>query len=150
MSAPSAFLGLVSAVTDVLLAEPPLAGGLVRQGRSVPVPESAAQAIRVGLVRSRGEALYEDGGSSGDWRTQIVLELYARAAPGVGADVAIDGLLVAVFERIEASPPPAGAESWALSPDIAWDIEEAEQTLVCATLILTVRHFTGPALAPAA
>ena len=76
------------------------------------------------------------------WDSLIGIDIYARAAAGVDGEAGIDTLLAAVFGRLSAATPPTGALSWTFEPGIQWDVAEAETTLVQASLLLRVRHFT--------
>lgn len=145
----SAFIGLSQAVVAALLAAPALAGGRVRSGRRVAVPQTAPNAIDVHVERSLGASATLDGSIS-RWETLIAIDLYARATAGADGEAAVDSLLDAVFQRLASTPPPAGAGHWRLEPQISWDLAEADQTLVVASLTLRVSHFTGPASLAAA
>lgn len=145
----SAFLALTDAVRDALLQTPALAGGNVTRGQAVPVRASADQAIEVRIVRSTADAAVL-AGSVLQWQTQVAIELYARAAAAQDGEVAIDSLLAGVFTRMSATAPPSGVISWALEPDIQWDVAEADATLVQASLALRITHFTTTDLAAAA
>lgn len=144
----SAFLGISDAVVAALAAAPAIAAGQVLRGRAVRVQPEAAQAVRVSVVSSAADTATLAGDVLA-WQTVVALELYARAAPGVDAEAAIDGLLVGVFGRLAATPPPAGVLSWDLDPVIRWQVDEADATVVQCSLVLRVRHFTTPGLAAA-
>lgn len=144
----SAFVDLEAAAVAALTASPALAGGNVLRGRDLPMPTSRAEQVDVALAASRGQGRTLDGGYN-RWETAIALRLRARAAAGQGGAAAVDALLAAVFARLAAAAPPAGAARWTLSPDIEWTVDEADQTLVEARLLLRVDHFTGAALAAA-
>lgn len=144
----SAFLDLVAAAKAALLASPPLAGGHVYQGRERPMPQNVAQQIDIHLSNSTGRPMTLNGAVT-RWDTAIGLRLRARAAAGSDGDTAADALLVAVFQRLQAVPPPAGVPRWALDPSVRWEVDEADTTLVEAQLVLRVDHFTGADLAAA-
>lgn len=145
----SAFLGITDAVVAALDAGGALTDGGTRRGRNVAVPEEASAAIDVHLQRSQADLGY----LSGDvlrWESLVGIDLYARAAAGADGEATIDALLAAVFQRLSAATPPDGVLSWTIDPSIAWDIAEADQTLVQASVGLRVSHFTTLSLAPAA
>jgi hypothetical protein len=145
----TAFADLGAAVRDIMLTPTPLAGGNVRRGRRVPVPANVAEAIDVHVQRSTGDNAQLDGALL-QWETLVGIDLYARAAAAGDGEAAIDPLLQAVFARINNTPAPAGAIAWALQPAIQWDVDEADQTLVQASLALRITHFTTTDLAAAA
>lgn len=142
----SAFLGLIDAVVAALDAGGALTDGGIRRGRAVPVPTSKTAAIDVHLQRSQADTSHLDG-SALRWETLIGIDLYTRAAAGIDGESAVDALLAAALGRLTAATPPAGVTAWSLDPSIAWDVVEADQTLVQASLGLRVQHFTTPALA---
>lgn len=137
----SAFLGLTDAVVSALSAATALAGGNIRRGRGIPIPSAWSSAIDVHIQRSTADTAYLTG-SVLAWDTLIGIDVYARASAGVDGESAIDTLLAAVFGRLSAATPPTGALSWTFEPGIQWDVAEADQTLVQASLLLRVRHFT--------
>jgi hypothetical protein len=144
----SAFTDIEAAVVTALTASPALAGGHVQRGRDLPVPMGRAEQVDVALASSRGQGRTLDGAYN-RWATAVVLRLRARASAGQGGTDAVDALLSAVFTRLAAASPPAGVARWTLEPDIEWSVDEADQTLVEARLVLRVDHFTGTALAAA-
>ncbi len=145
----TAFLQLSQAVVAALSAAPALAGGRVRGGRRVPVPQGWPNAIDVHIERSVGSNATLDGRIN-RWETLIGVDVYARAMPGQDAETAVDELLASVFARLAAANPPAGAGRWQVEPQITWDVAEADQSLVVASLALRIPHFTGPASLAAA
>lgn len=144
----TAFLTLSDALLAVLQQPPALAGGNIRRGRGVPVPEDVDLAIDVHVQRSAGQIEDLDGAGM-LWDTGIAIDLYARAADGVDAEQAIDGLLAALAARIDAAAPPEDALSWLLEPSIQWELDEADATLVQATVVLRVQHRTDALFEPA-
>lgn len=144
----TAFLALSDAVLAMLQQAPALAGGNIRRGRRIPVPEGVDQAIDVHVERSSGQVTDLDG-SGLAWDTAVAIDLYARAADGTDAEQAIDALLAAVSARIAAAVPPDDVMSWLLDPAIQWELDEADDTLVLASLVLRVQHFTDAQFAPA-
>jgi hypothetical protein len=144
----SVFTDIEAAVVTALTASPALAGGHVLRGRDLPVPTTRAEQVDVSLANSRGQGRTLDGAYN-RWATAVVLRLRARASAGQGGTDAVDALLTATFARLAAATPPAGIARWTLEPDIEWSVDEADQTLVEARLLLRVDHFTGAALAAA-
>lgn len=145
----SAFLDLTTLVADALLSSPALAGGRVKRGRAVPVGDEADSAITVNVVRSRAAQLDLEGQAL-QWETTVAVTLYARCAAGVDAEATIDPLLVAVWARLLGITAPAGVFGITLEPAIQWDVDEADATVVSASLSLRINHITnGAALAAA-
>ena len=138
----SSFLEHTAAVVAALSASPALAGGRIRRGRRVPVPQEHASAIDVYAVRSEGSAQYL-ADTITRWETLIGVDLYARAAAGADAETTIDALLADTFARLATAAPPAGGAAWTLEPAITWDVSEADQTLVVASLSVRVSHYTA-------
>ncbi|MEY2688240.1 MAG: hypothetical protein RL375_2438 [Pseudomonadota bacterium] len=142
----TAFLQITDAVLASLQAAPALAGGRITRGRATAVSAAAQTAIAVNVARSRAEPLALDG-TSLQWETTVVITLFGRAAAGSDAEAAIDPLLVSTWARLQSLTPPAGVVDVALDPTIAWDVDEADQTVVTAALALRITHITtGSAL----
>ena len=145
----SAFLGLTDLVRDALLDTPALAGGRVRRGRAVAVQAEEASAITVNVARSRASQLDIEGQAL-QWETTIVVTVYARASVGQDGEAAIDPLLVSTWARLLGITLPAGVFGITLDPAIQWDVDEADTTVVSASLSLRINHITtGAALAAA-
>lgn len=145
----SAFLVLTDLVRDALLQSPALAGGRIKRGRATPVGDEADSAITVNVIRSRASQLDLEGQSL-QWETAIAVTVYARAAAGVDAEAAIDPLLVSVWDRLLGIAAPASVFGITLEPAIQWDVDEADATVVSASLSLRINHITtGAALAAA-
>lgn len=140
----SAFLSLTDVVRDALLSTPALAGGRVRRGRAVSVQAEEASAITVNLARSRATEL-DLQGQALQWETAIVVSFYARASAGQDGEAAIDPLLVSTWGRLYAITPPAGVVGITLDPAIQWDVDEADTTVVSASLTLRITHITTTA-----
>lgn len=138
----STFLAYGDAVVAALSAAPALAGGRIRRGRRVPVPQEHASAIDVHVVRSEGAAQYL-ADTITRWETLIGVDLYARASAGTDGEAAIDALLADTFARLSTAAPPAGAAAWTLEPAVQWDLAEVDQTLVVASLSMRVTHYTA-------
>lgn len=145
----TAHLQLAGAVQDALLANPALAGGRVKRGRAVPLQLDADNAIFVRLLTARGRAMEALVPITTEWTTGIAIDITARATAAQDAHEAVDELLQATFTRLAASEPGLGGFAWASEPEIHWQIDEADTTVGLATLVLPVRHLTGPqSLAP--
>lgn len=137
-------LALADAVEQLLLANPPLAGGRIRRGRRVPVPAEWTSAIDVYVLRSQGEGL-DMGGAYTRWDTSIAVDILARAASNQHGEQAVDELLADTYARLAAATPPQAAVRWGVQPAIGWEVDEADQTLALARITLRVVHLTGPA-----
>lgn len=143
----TSFLGLVDVVVTALSGAPALAGGNIRRGRAVPVATGVSSAIAVNLLRSEATQL-DFAGQALQWQTLVQIRLYGRAAAGADGETTIDTLLESVWARLLAITPPAGVFGIALDPGVAWDVDEADYTLIEAQLVLRITHVTtGGALA---
>lgn len=138
----SAFIDLRNAVRALLAAPPALAGGFIHAGRAFPLPAETAQGIFVRLARGSGQAPFA-GDTRVDWGTDIVVAMAARGAAGVDGETAVDALLSSVYARIAAAAPLANADHWTVEPAVAFDVDEADQTLGSAELRLRVQHRTA-------
>lgn len=138
----SAFLDLRDAVRALLAAPPALAGGFIHAGRAFPLPAETAQGIFVRLSRGAGQAPFA-GDTRVDWNTDIVVAMAARGAAGTDGEAAVDTLLAAVYARIAAAAPLGNADHWTVEPAVAFEVDEADQTLGAAELRLRVRHRTA-------
>jgi hypothetical protein len=137
----TAFLAITDAVLSCLQAAPALAGGRVTRGRATAVSATSQTAIAVNAARSRAEPLSMDG-SALQWETTVVVTLFGRAAAGSDAEAAIDPLLVSTWDRLQSLTAPPGVVDVALDPSITWDVDEADQTVVTASLALRITHIT--------
>jgi hypothetical protein len=93
----TAFSKIVGAVIDALEAAPPVCGTIWRARPNI-MPDQVDSAVN---VQWEG-GLPNMGGISGapiDWMTKVTVECYARSVKDSG-DVAVDPLLVAVYERL--------------------------------------------------
>lgn len=143
----TALLGITSAVLAALTTPALRADkGSVVRGRRTPIPASDKWGVKVNATGHRGAQL-DLRATSMQWETQVDIGVDVRATSGEDAEAALDPLLAEVWARLVAMTPPFGAESVALDPVIAIDIEEAEQTLASARLSLRVTHYTDTALA---
>lgn len=140
----TAALSYVNALVALYKAGPALCGGRVVPGRAIPMQLDHASQIFVRVVRSFGRQS-NLGGSLLQWETLLGTEIAVRCKPGEDAHAAVDPILNAVFDRVAAATPPANTLTWLTSPDITWEISEAETTVAVATLALRVTHITGPA-----
>lgn len=138
----SAHRALTQAVVDALAQAPAIAGGRIYRGRRLQMPAEHASAVYVGLARSSGMQPFA-GDASTDWSTVIVIDLCARASAGVDGLTAVDSLLDAVYERLASVAPPQAAQAWLIEPQLEWEIDEAEQTLGAATLVMRASHRTA-------
>lgn len=79
------------------------------------------------------------------WTTSVAVECYARAAPGVTADVAVDTVLQAVANRLLANRSLGGAVGDLALSAITYDFDADAQDTACATLTYQIRHATAAA-----
>jgi len=142
----SAFLAVTDAVVAALRQAPAVSSDIQR-GRATPVVQPKATAVRVSAVQSAAAPL-DLSADTMEWKTGVVVSLYARAAAGQDGEQAIDALLVNAWTRVQAMAMPAGVFDVVLDPRVSWDVDEADQTTVRADLSLAITHITnGPGLA---
>lgn len=138
----SAHLQIQQALVAALVASPAVAGGRVYTNPVREVPQAAATAVAITLVRSSAQrpTLH-----AADWSTTFQVECMARAASS-GADpaAAVDDLLATVYARLAALTLPAGLGLMdiAVQPAIAWDYSEGTTPTVAATLLVAATHRT--------
>ena len=133
----SSLLDLTTTVVALLQANPALAGGFIHVGRAFPLPQNQSQGVFVGLARAGGEMPFTGDGRT-DWTVELVISMAARAPAGGNGLAAADALLQSVYGRL------AAADSlWVLTPALAWDVDEADQTLGGAELRLRISHRTA-------
>lgn len=137
----TAFLGLANAVVAGLLQAPAIAGGRVGLPQRVPVPAEWDSYVEVRCMSADGARTQMPAGAPMDWSTAVVLDLYARAAPGGQAHVALDDLLSAVHERM-AGMAFSGLEVIDIdsNPRIDWDTEQGATPYEQASYVFIVRH----------
>lgn len=140
----TAYLDYTAAIAALLLASPALAGGYVKPGELALLPAEQAQGIFINPGRSTGANQVLEGGVN-RWQTSIVVSMAARAADGQTRLQAIDALLALVYARLAEAVAPFGALPWTFAPDIAFDFDEADQSLGGASLVLRIDHFTAAA-----
>jgi hypothetical protein len=138
----SAFLDLRDLAVSALTGAPALAGGFVKPGRMFALPEERSQGIFVRLARARGATPFA-GDLRTDWETELVLHLTARAAVGGDGEDAVDELVDAVYARMAAAAPPPQSDGWLLEPSVAFEVDEADQTIGHAELRLRLKHRTA-------
>jgi hypothetical protein len=141
---PTAALTYVNALVALYKAGPALCQGRVVSGRAIPLQLAHDSQIFVRLVRSIGRPSTM-GGHLTQWETLIGTEIAVRCNPGQDAHAAVDPILLSVFDRLAAAPQPANTLTWLTSPDITWELSEADTTVAVATVALRVTHITGPA-----
>lgn len=145
----TAFLALTDALKAALQAAPALAGVPVVRGRAVPFAAGVDRGIALNIKASRATQL-DINGDSMQWDTTVAIALFQRAAVNSDAEAAIDPLLASVWATVVGLTPPAGVYGMTLDPSIQWDVEEADQIVVSATMALRISHYTtGAALAAA-
>ncbi|MEY2689926.1 MAG: hypothetical protein RL375_4126 [Pseudomonadota bacterium] len=142
----SAFLAITDAVVAALRQAPPVAADIQR-GRGIPVVQPKATAARVSAVQSAAQPM-DLSADTMEWKTAVVVSLYARAAAGQDGEQAIDQLLLAAWTRVQTMAMPSGVLDVVLDPRVTWDVDEADQTVVRADIGLSITHLTnGPGLA---
>jgi hypothetical protein len=144
---PSAFAILSQAIAAALLADPPVAAGLVRVERDVPLGKSEQRDVLITTLQAAGQLLTMDG-SNTHWDTHVQVALRVRCAPAENAMQASDLLLQDVWPRLHALQPMSGVRTITVEPRITWDRDEADTTVAVARLMVRISHITGAALAP--
>lgn len=144
------FLGLTDAVKAALLVDPPvLPAARIKRGRNTALGTDETSGIFLNVRAADGDPL-DVLGESTSWQTVVAVEIRARAARGQDAETAADALLQSTYARLRGMAAPPGAIGIALDPQIRWEIDEADQTLVAVLLALRITHLTtGAALEPA-
>ena len=137
----SAHLALTQALVDALGQAPAIAGGRIYRGRMRAMPAEHTSALFVGIVRSTGTQPFAGDGRT-DWQTTVAVDVCARASAGVDGLTAVDTVLQDVYARLATYNPPADVSAWLIEPAIAWEVDEADQTIACATVSLRVQHRT--------
>lgn len=138
----SAFLAIRDAAVAVLSAQPPLAAGFIHTGRAFPLPQERQEGIFVRLARGSGDAPFSST-THVDWATDLVVQVLVRAQAGDDGETAVDRLLEKIYQRLAAAAPPPAAATWVLNPSVAFDVDEADQTLGMAELRLRINHRTA-------
>lgn len=104
----SAFSAIVGAIVDALSAAPEISRNIFR-ARERTLAESHVTAINVqwdGAMPNRGAIK----GAPIDWQSKVTVECYARSTTQ-GGDLAVDPLMVAVYERLANDPTLGGLVS---------------------------------------
>jgi len=78
------------------------------------------------------------------WETEIAVQCLARVA-GSSPDVAVDALLASVYARIMSDPTLSGYVQSVSPIRVDYAYEAADENIVCATLLLSVRVVTNSA-----
>jgi hypothetical protein len=136
------FLTNLQALKAALLAAPALAGSFVNLGRATPLPEGKSQGIWLRPGRAIGTESFA-GDTRTDWDSEVLVAMAARATAGSDGVTAVDALLTAVYARVAAAAPPAASFEWLGQPALAWDVDEADQTLGACELRLRFKHRTA-------
>lgn len=139
----TAFADLTLAAKALLLQEPPLANGLVSRGRLRPLQQGQACSVLILPAVAQRQPGMTSGPSH--WVTTLALELQARGQPGQDPEDALDGLLAAVFSRLQQLPQAAPGVADAMGePRIEWELMEADTSVAVARLAIGVLHRTAP------
>lgn len=114
----------------------------VDEQRDQTLPTDAPTSIAIfrdGSTADRGAIL----GAPMDWVTRIRVVAKARSISGLSADLAIDGLTTAIYQRVLADPSLGGVADDTEPEDITWDQDEADTSLAVAVITFRVRHRTA-------
>lgn len=99
------FAQIVGAVVDRLQATPAVCSTVYR-ARPNTVPDQVDQAVNVQWDQASGQPLAIQG-TPKTWSTRLIVECYAKSLTDSG-DVAVDPLLLAVYERLAQDPTLGG------------------------------------------
>lgn len=137
----TAFATVVGALVSTLAAAPAVSAQIHRV-RLRPMAQAWATAV---VVRPLGVDLQTAVGQGVAcvWTTAVVIECYARAAPGTTADVAVDAVLQAVTTRLLANRSLGGTVGSLDLSAITYDFDTDAEATACATLTYQVRHATA-------
>ena len=137
----TAIASLFTAIEAALNASPPVCGLVTRaRMRSYGVGEDLAVNIKPGPTDPTQPLL-------GDPRMQLVtgatIECYARTTSATPYDVAADGLLLAVFARLQSSPLLHQREGFSNLEfgGIDYDAETHGDQAVCLSLPVSITHY---------
>jgi hypothetical protein len=144
MSSP--FVDLSAAIANKLLEAPQIVSDRVSRSRQAALKKGWDNGIVVRLARTRADLAGVGLGAPKDWETLIGVECFARAAPGVLAEDAVDAIVVAAYARL-AGLSPAGLSvlDIAAEPSIVWDTDEGEDPVCRATFVVSITHRTQAA-----
>jgi hypothetical protein len=141
----TAFLALQSAIAAALAPAIPL--GSVSLNRRRPIPAGQSSAIALHLDQTSGD---ETVLGMLDWTTNFSVECYAKATAGADPAGAVDALFADVWARLSAIDAGAlNAIAVTINPQLDWQYDETDASLVCVVTRLSVQHRT-PFASPSA
>lgn len=143
----SAHLAIQTALVALLTAAPALAAGNVKANTTRPMAAQTSAAVVVRMLQSRA-AEPKVLGAGYEWQTVYQIECLARGANSAAEPMAsIDTLLESAWGRVAAWVPASnlGVIDVRMTPQIDWQIDDADTPLVAATINLTVQHRTQSA-----
>lgn len=126
----------VAAIVAALSAEAPVAPQIARV-RLRPIGANTTTAVVVRPLASNVVEALLTPGYPVSWTTAIAVECYARSSASTSPDVAVDSLLVNVYERLMADPTLGGVVVSLQPKDIAWDFDVDGEQTTCATLVFS-------------
>ncbi len=137
----TAFATVVGALVSTLAAGPAVSAQIHRV-RLRPMAQAWTTAV---VVRPLGVELQDAVGQGVAcvWTTSVAIECYARAAPGVTADVAVDAVLQAVTTRLLANRSLGGTVGDLALAAVNYDFDTDAEATACVTLTYQVRHATA-------
>lgn len=130
----TAFTQIQAALLAAFTADPALASGNVHSNPARPL--SAGQSTAV-VIRLEASAAQEVALGTNDWTTVLAVECCARN------EAAADELLQQVWGRLQTvSVAGLGVAQVALEPQIDWQRDAIDSTVVAAVIRVAVRHRT--------
>lgn len=129
----------VAAIVAALNAGTPVAPQVARV-RLRPLAATETQAVVVRPLASNVTEALLTPGYPVSWTTAIAVECYARSSVSTAPDVAVDSLLVSVYERLMADTTLGGVVLSLQPKDIAWDFDADREQTTCATVVFSVFH----------
>ena len=138
----TAFAAAQAVLLAALTAAPTLAGGHISANPTRPLPAAHSTAIVLRLDRAVGE---EVPLGTLSWRTDYVVEVYARGSTGVDPVAAVDALLHSVWARLGGLTDAQIGGTLTMQPAVDWQYDAADTPLVCAVVRVTVMHNTTTA-----
>lgn len=132
---------LAKTVHAALLAAPALAP-LVSINRRRPLDRELSSGLFITLDASRAERVVI---GASDWRTRLVVECVARAAPDQDPAEAVDALLQGVYQRVMAigqTEQPGLIDISYTPEEISWDYDDVDLAVVVCRITFEAQHRT--------
>jgi len=127
-----------AAITAALQAAPAVAPQVARvRLRPLGAATTTAVVVRPAQAEAAEQLL---SGMPIQWQCQIAVECYAKTTTTTAPDVAVDGVLSAVYSRLMADPTLAGAVNHMQPVGITYDFDVDGEQTACATLVFQVRQ----------